>query len=709
MKIQHYLSLALICGSLVFTGWILAGQQHQRYPETTQIPCTDHYHGTEVVDCYQWLEDGNDPLVQKWVQEQNVFTLSKLKSLPQHRWLFQKLNALSRHDEMTFHEVLIGDRRFIWSRKANEERRVVSYQDLSSQQPIILLNSNEWVAETLEFATPSRDGTYLVFAKAKGGDENPVIQIMEVETKKILPDTLKGSKQGWPERTVAWLPDNTGFFYAANPLPGEVTTGEENYWNSVYFHRLGTLENEDIKVFSDPACKEHFHYADVSEDGKWVVFTRSRMGNATQIYLSPIDQWQTFKKPVTTTFDAAYRAFIVEDKLLVLTNKDAPNYKLYVSDLETPSQENWKELIPEKDDRLMDVSAIGGRLYLHYLHHASSLLQSYDLEGKCLSDISLPSIGSASVEGYWSKPSVWLDFSSFIYPSTRFLYQPETQQLELVHTIKIPFSVDDYTLKQIWYPSKDGTLISMFLLHHRDLEKNGKQAVLLTGYGGFDISITPTFSEGLAVFLEAGGMVAIPNLRGGGEYGRAWHEAGMKHNKQNVFDDFIAAAEWLNNQGYTNPSKIGIRGGSNGGLLVGAALTQRPELFQVAICEVPLLDMLRYHRFGFANIWSDEYGNADDPEQFQYLYRYSPYHCIRDKAVYPATLVVGAENDSRVDPLHARKMVARLQTVDPEGGPHLLFTIKESGHTGATTVTAKLEQRALILAFLLNQIDLKKE
>ena len=349
---------------------------------------------------------------------------------------------------------------------------------------------------------------------------------------------------------------------------------------------------------------------------------------------------------------------------------------------------------------------VAGHVYASYTHDVTTVVKIHDLDGHHLRDLPFPTIGTGGVGGHWSQPEVWVTFSSFTYPSTTYKYHFDRNELEVYHEFPVEIDVSNMTAEQVWYESSDGTPVPMFLVHRKDLERDGERPVLLYGYGGFDVSMRPRFSTTVVVWLEAGGVYALANLRGGGEYGREWHEAGMKEKKQNVFDDFIAAAEWLIENDYTSPRRLAIAGGSNGGLLTGAVTVQRPELFRAVYCGVPLLDMLKYHRFGLANIWAEEYGSADDPEQFAYLRAYSPYHNVRDGARYPAFLVTGSENDARVDPCHARKMCARLQEADAGGGPVLLLVRKASGHGGGTTLSTQIEQRAEIYAFLMDRLGM---
>lgn len=696
---------SVCCAPVIVAAFLLAAGTlaASPYPPAPRETVVDTLHGEAIPDPYRWLEAGTSPEVVAWTEAQEGFARAHLDTLPQRAWLVRRLNEVWRYDDRTApREVLDGTRIFYWAQRRGEDRwRYVTQADAGADT-VEILNPNVWPPEeTLDLATPSRDGSLLAFGTAHGGDENPRIQIMEVATGHILPDSLRG----WRRGGVSWLPDNSGFFYSANPVKGEVPEGEEHYWHAVYFHRLGTPASEDRKVFWHDTVKEYFHGADVTEDGRFVLFYRSRF-NKNEVFLSRVGEEGT-PRPIATGFDAQYGVDVIDGKLFIVTDKDAPRRRVFTASVDAPAQENWKEFIPESSDNLLSMAAIGGKVYVEYSHDATSRIALYDIEGTYLRDLSLPGLGSASVSGYWSKPTVWVSFSSFTYPKAIFTYDAATNRMRLFHRSPVPVDVERFTTEQAWYESKDGTLVSMFLVHDKDLVHDGRTPALLTGYGGFNISQTPYFSAAYVAWIEAGGMVAIPNLRGGGEYGREWHEAGMRERKQNVFDDFVSAAEWLIREGYTTADRLAIQGGSNGGLLVGAVAMQRPELFRAVLCEVPLLDMLRYHRFGLANIWAEEYGSADDPEQFRYLRGYSPYHNVKEGVRYPAMLFVAGENDARVDPAHARKMVARLQAASSGGGPILLIVQRESGHGGGTTLSHHIEQRADAWGFLMHQLGME--
>ncbi|MBN2621276.1 S9 family peptidase [candidate division WOR-3 bacterium] len=674
------------------------------FPATEPVVVTDTLHGTVIKDAYQWLEDYGSPGVVNWIGEQEAYAYGYLHTREQRPYLVQRFNDLWRYDDRsTPHEVIDSERIFFWAIKKDWERWGYYYQEDDTCEAAVLLDPNMWGPKTLDFVEPSRDGKFIAYGIAEAGNEATTIQIMDVDTKSILSDTLCG----WRQYNVSWLPDNRGFYYMASPRAGTVPEGEEHYWRSVYLHTLETQGADDIRIFGHDSIKEYYHYVQVSEDGSHLIFYRS-MFNRNQVWLKRTEDPGS-PLGIVADFDASYSVDIINDTMIIWTDAQAPNGKVYFTDIAHPEPDHWRVLIPESEDNLLYIMGCAGHLYAVYIHNAYTVIKIYNLDGTFVRDLPLPGIGSASVSGYWSKPDVWVRFSSFTSPRVTYRYDAEHNDLRFYHRPPIKIDLSDYETDQVWYASQDGTRVSMFLIHKKGVIQDKTNPVYLTGYGGFNIPMNPFFSTLHAVWLEAGGMIAIPNLRGGGEYGKTWHEAGMLDNKQNVFDDFIAAAEWLITNDYTTSEKLVIGGGSNGGLLVGAVMVQRPDLFKAVYCSVPLLDMVRYHKFGFANIWTEEYGNADDPEQFAFLLRYSPYHNVQDGVAYPAVLFVASENDARCYPLHAMKMAARMQAANPCGEPVLLIVQKSSGHAFGTTISEHIEQYATIWAFLMEQAGIEPQ
>lgn len=672
------------------------------YPATKQVPTQETLHGKKLEDSYRWLE-GNGEEVQEWAQAQTEHSRSVIGAGPHTGRLSKRYDELWRYDDATAPEEVLHGKRCFFRAKTKDQDRWVMYTKKDSVAPAVkLFDPNEWEEKkSLNEVSPSRDGRYVAYGIASGGDENPIIRILDVETEKLLPDTL----QGWKHGCVCWHSHNEGFFYMACPKAGEVPKGEEFYWHSAYYHKLGTSSDQDKKVFFSKDEKECFHIGSVTEDGRWEIFARMKFSKS-EIFFRRHGTNDSLT-PLATGFDGNYFVDIANDKIYIMTDVDAPMNQLLITDVNTPERAHWKVVIPENaQSKIENFAVIGSHLYVSRSESAHTKIEIYDRAGNYLKDFPLPGIGSASVQGYASKPEVRLYFSSFFSPPEVFEYAFDTDTLTSIHRTPIDVDTSRFEVQQVWYPSKDGTRVSMFILRNKEIVLDGSHPTLLTGYGGFDVSLTPGFAATLIPWLEMGGVVAIPNLRGGGEYGTIWHEAGMKEKKQNVFDDFIAAAEWLIQERYTTSEKLAIKGGSNGGLLVGAALTQRPELFRAILCQVPLLDMIHYHKFGLANIWKEEYGTADDPKQFEYLLKYSPYHNIKEGTKYPATLITCALNDARVDPFHARKMVALLQAANAGDHPILLFSEISAGHLGGTTLSQLISQQARQMAFLMQQLDM---
>jgi prolyl oligopeptidase len=665
----------------------------------------DDLHGTRVPDPYRWLEDNKSAEVRAWDDEQTARYEAAVDALPQRAHLAARFDHLWRYDDESVPwPCYKGKRETFWSKKKEQDKWVVHLREKPGAKARVILDPNTWAeTETLDDASFSDDCGLLAYGKATAGNEDPVFRVLDVTTGKELPDTLAGWRQGG----ASWLPDNSGFYYSAQPKKGEVADGDEFHFQRVYFHQLGTDGAKDPIVFEDKEHREHFHGASVSEDGRWLLLTRSKFYE-TEVYLQDLKK-KTAPVPVVTGFGHEYYAQILGDQILIQTNWEAPKRRVMVASVKKPGREHWKEIVPEGDELIEYVSAAAGHIYVHSLKDASTRIVVYKLDGKKVREVKLPGIGSAGAGGYWSKKEVRLSFSSFASPTILYRYDLKKDGLKEIWRSPVDFDPSNIATEQVWVTSKDGTKVPMFLVHAKDAPTDGSVPYLLTGYGGFNVTMTPYFSTVYGVWIESGGGVAIPNLRGGGEYGEAWHQAGMKEKKQNVFDDFIASAEWLIANGRTQADRLAIEGGSNGGLLVAAAVTQRPELFRAVACHVPLTDMVRYHKFGLASIWAEEYGSSDDASMFAALFLYSPYHRIARGTDYPAVLVTGSDNDARVDPAHARKFAAALQWADADHGdedPIYLSLQRDSGHGGGVTIATQVEQQSRIMAFLMQQLGM---
>ncbi len=665
----------------------------------------DVLHGVEVADPYRWMEDGEAEQTVAWAAARNADFEAYTDGLPQRQVLYDRFQHLWRYDdESTPDPCLLSERILYETKKADQDKWVVHVKDGPDAEGRVVLDPNTWAqTETLAGFYPSPDCKYAAYGKANAGDENPVITVIDLDTLEPLADTLQGRKQ----RGVAWRHDNAGFWYSANPEEGELGEGDHEYYHRVWYHQLGTTRDQDELFFHDPEVKEHFHVVGVSEDGRWLLRARYRFSKNGWWLQDLQDGGEPV--PIATDMENDYRVEVIEDRLYIVTDWEAPNYRVMTTTVDRPGREHWEEFIPESGDKLNGLLPIAGQFYADYDHAASTRIAVYDAGGTHRHDIELPTMGSAGVWGYWSKPTTWLSFSSFAFPSTVYTYDPEANSLTLYKESPIDIDPTGIVAEQVRYLSRDGEEITMFLVHQEGAPRDGSVPYLLTGYGGFNISMTPYFSTTKAVWVQSGGGIAIPNLRGGGEYGRAWHEAGMRQHKQNVFDDFLAAAECLVAEGHTAPDRLAISGGSNGGLLVGAAVTQRPDLFAAVLCQQPLIDMVRFHRFGLANIWTDEYGSADDPEMFPHILAYSPYHRVAEGTDYPAVLVTGSTNDARTDPVHALKLVAALRWADADHGteePILLHLQSDSGHSGGVGIDTIADQVARHYGFLMEQIGM---
>ncbi|MEQ1505191.1 MAG: prolyl oligopeptidase family serine peptidase [Myxococcota bacterium] len=673
-------------------------------------------HGVEVHDPYRWLEQADAPDVVAWTDARKAEFHTATEALPVRQALYDRLQKLLRYDDQTVREpCLLGERSTFWTKRADQDKWVLHLATGPDDPGKVVLDPNTWdKVETLGGFYPSPDCKVAVYGKARAGDENPVLTVIDLDTLAPGPDTFRGWKQG----AVDWKNDDSGFWYASKPLASEKPDGGEFYYHRVWWHTRGTTADQDQLVLADDANKELFHGVSLSEDGRWLLRFRSLFNeNAVEL----VDLQAKVKKgeapPVVPVapLDAEHQAMVLDDKLVVVTDWEAPRRRVMIADLAKPGRDQWKELIPQAEDTLLYVAPVGGRLYAVYQHDVATKIRVYGLDGVAQGELPLPTLGSAGVSGYWTRPEVEVSFESFGQPTTIYAYDPaasaaENHGLTVLKESAIPVDralLDQIVVDQVWYHSKDGTAVPMFVVHLKGA--TGPLPTLLTGYGGFDISMDPSFSVSYTLWLERGGVVAIPNLRGGGEFGKDWHEAGMLGHKQNVFDDFLAAADWLVAEGWTTPEHLAISGGSNGGLLVSAAVTQRPELFRAVLCAVPLTDMVRYHRFGLANIWSEEYGNAEDPAAFEWLRAYSPYHAVKEGTDYPAILVIGSANDARTDPAHARKFMAAVQWADADHGaeePILLEVQGDSGHGGGVTIDTRADQISRSQGFLMHQVGL---
>ena len=688
-------ALALLLPALAF-----AKEASISYPASRTVDAKDVYHGVEVPDPYRWLEDVKSPEVQEWMKAQDALTRTRLAALSERTALAARFKELFYVDTISAPRHRKG-RYFYTRRHANKEKAVVYWKEGKDGAEKVLFDPNGWSTDGsvgLGGWSVSWDGKRVAYQLKKNNSDEATLVVMDVATgQKSDVDTIEGAKYA----TASWTPSGDGFYYTWIPeVGGNVKVAERPGFAEVRFHKLGQDPKKDVTVHEKTGDATTFLGASLSKDGKWLVGSIRHGWAWNEIfYRKPDDKaWRS----LTAGLKAHVDVDVFKDRFYVVTDDGAPKSRAFVVDPSNPVRKAWKEIVPErKDASLESLSVIGGKLVLRYLRNASSLVEVRGLDGKLVRELALPGIGSVGgPSGLEDEDEAYYSFTSYTVPEEIHATSIATGKSTLYARVKVPVDPTPYTVEQAFYPSKDGTKVSVFIVRKKDFKKDGTARLLLYGYGGFNVNQTPAFTSSIYPWLERGGVYAVANLRGGGEYGEDWHKNGMLLKKQNVFDDYVAAAEYLIREKYTSPSKLVIRGGSNGGLLVGAALTQRPDLFRVVLCGVPLLDMVRYHLFGSGKTWVGEYGSSENAEQFKALLAYSPYQKVKKGTKYPSILLLSSDSDDRVDPLHARKMAASLQSATA-GGPVLLRIERNAGHGGADLVKASVEARADEYAFAL--------
>ena len=668
-------------------------------PPTKREPIADVIHGTRVDDPYRWLEPEDDPAVQRWARAQNAHARDWLQAQPGRRALRDRLHG-SYFYEGRSAPARFGDRVFYTRRHRDKEKAVHYVADADGSNERVLIDPNELSDDgsvSVRWIFPSWDGRYVAYPVQVNAADAATLHVRDVVTGRDLDrDTIPGARYAVP----SWTPDSDGFYYTRLPTDPSIPVPELPGHAHVRFHALGTLAAEDPVVFPATRDPQTFIQGHVSRDGRWLIVAIQRGFTATDVYFRDQEAgtgWQ----PLVVGSPHEYGVFEHGGTFYVLTNDGASRFRLMGVDPRHPGRNRWREVVPETDAVLEGVRLLGGQLLLRYVHRAHSKLELRRLDGSEPRPIPLPGLGTVlGVIGDRTQDVAYFVYTSFTEPARIHKLRVSTGEVERWYDSSIAPARGDIDVEQVWYRSRDGTPVSMFVVHKRGVPLDGSHPTMLTGYGGFGISLTPIFNPVAALWTERGGVWAVPNLRGGGEYGEEWHRAGMLHNKQNVFDDFIAAGEWLIDRGYTSRERLAIMGRSNGGLLVGAAMTQRPDLFGAVVCGVPLLDMVRYHRFGAGRTWISEYGSADDPAQFRTLFAYSPYHRVRHDASYPPMLMLAADSDDRVDPMHARKFTAAIQWATRPNVPALMRVEKNAGHGGADLSRQRLEEAVDLLSFL---------
>jgi prolyl oligopeptidase len=662
-----------------------------------------------IADSYRWLEDADSAETREFVRAELDFTRGVLDALPGRDGIHRKLTELLSIGSIGTPHVG-GKFYFYMRREGSQNQAVLLVRDGIHGTDRGLVDVNQMSSDgtvALDWWAPSDDGKYVAYGTSSGGSEESTLRVVETATGKLLPDTIDRARHA----NVAWKKDDSGFYYGRTPKKGDVPAGEEVYHVRIFYHALGGDPEKDPLIFGEHLGAQDVPVAQLADDDdRWLLFTVFEGYTKTEMFLQDL-QAGTPAVEVTSGKDFSYSGEILQGQLYIFTNEDAPRYRVLVADAENPGRANWREIIPESDAVLKNLQIIHGRLFGLYEKNATSLLKILKDDGQLLSEVKLPGLGSITeIGGKWDSDEAFFGFQSFTVPPS--IYRIDltaNREPELWARVDAP-SIDPsaYEVKQVWFSSKDGTQVPMFVFYKKSLVLNGKNPTVLNGYGGFNISLTPSFAADRYLWLEQGGVFAVANLRGGAEFGEEWHRAGMLGKKQNVFDDFIAAAEYLIAQKYTDNEHLAIRGGSNGGLLVGVALTQRPELFRAVVCAVPLLDMLRYQHFQIAKLWIPEYGSADDPEQFEFIHAYSPYHHVKAGVEYPAILFMTADGDTRVDPMHAKKMAALMRAEAANGRsrerPILLRVEPKAGHGVGKPITKQIEELTDVYSFLFWQL-----
>lgn len=669
------------------------------YPETKKVDQVDDYHGTIVADPYRWLEIDTAREVMDWVDVQNELTFGYLDKVPFKKAIKERYTELFNYPKLSSPRK-IGEYFLFYKNDGLQDQSVIYIQKGLEGMPEVFIDPNNLSKDgtvSISLLGSSKDNRYLAISRAEAGSDWNQVRIMDLETKEELPDRIDWVKFSG----ASWYKD--GVIYSRYPAAKKgVALTNKNINHMVYYHKLGTDQSEDKLLYQNKERPEMNHYTGVTEKQDYLVMHGSP--GTTNGYSTFIKDLEN-DRPFQLLFEGHdNKSSIVhhlgDGKFLVLTNIDAPNYQLIQVDANNSAKENWIEIIPESEFLLESAETGGGKLFTVYLQNATNRIYQSEYDGSNKTEIELPGLGSCSGLGGNEEDSIFFyTFTSFTYPPSIFTYNVKTGKSELFFKTERKFNPEDFVEKQVFYKSKDGTDVSMFLVHKKGLELNGQNPTELYAYGGFNISMTPSFSTSRILLLENGGVYAMANLRGGGEYGEAWHEAGMLENKQNVFDDFIAAAEYLIAEGYTSPEKLAISGGSNGGLLVGACMMQRPELFKVAFPAVGVLDMLRFQLFTIGRAWVFEYGSSGNAEQFEFLYKYSPLHNLKDGTAYPATMITTADHDDRVVPAHSFKFAARLQEVHRGANPVLIRIDKRAGHGAGKPTSKIIEEQADKWAF----------
>jgi prolyl oligopeptidase len=713
IDIFHYLPVPkLLIMKKIFllsmTALALQSNAQLKYPQTRKEVVTDDYHGTKVEDPYRWLEDDNSNETKDWVKAENVATQGYLSTIPfraairthlEKMWNFPKYGSPFKR----------GAYYYFYKNNGLQNQSILYRQKGLTGVPEVFIDPNKLTADgtaALQGLSFSKNYKYAAYSVARSGSDWQKGFVMDVATKQLVTDSIEWIKFSG----FSWKGDD-GFYYSGYDKPDEKTAlTKANEYNKVMYHKMGTAQSADALVFVDKAHALRYQGAGLTEDNRFLILSSSEGTSGGEV------QYWDLKDASQTGFKMLVEGFATEpnvienvgDKLLLQTNDGAPNYKVVLVDPKNPAKENWKIVIPEQKEALQGVSTGGGFLFASYLKDASTKIYQYTMDGKLIREVSLPGIGTASgIGGEMKDKDCFYSFSSYNYPASIFRFDMASGKSTLFKKSEVKFDATLYETKQVFFTSKDGTKVPMFISSKKGLKLDGNNPVLMYGYGGFNIPMTPGFSVGTAFWMSQGGVYVVVNLRGGSEYGEDWHKAAILEKKQNVFDDFIGAAEFLIANKYTNSNRLAIQGGSNGGLLVGACMTQRPELFKVALPAVGVMDMLRFHKFTVGWGWCTEYGCADSAMQFPYLFKYSPYHNLKPNTSYPATMVTTADHDDRVVPAHSFKYAARLQDYHTGANPVLIRIESKAGHGAGTPLSKTIEQQTDIWSFVMFNLGMK--
>jgi prolyl oligopeptidase len=681
-----------------------------KYPKVLKGDIVDIYHGVKVEDPYQWLEDESKESTKKWIKDENKVTFDYLASIPFRNKVRKKLEELWNYPRYSSPSKK-GEYYYFYKNDGLQNQSILYRQIGLDGKPEEFLDPNKLSTDgtaALGSTQFSKTGKYLAYTVAQAGSDWQDIYVMETTTRKVIADKIEWSKFGGAD----WNGDE-GFYYSGFDKPDEASKlSKKNEFNKIFYHKIGTPQSEDKLIYEDKKNPLRFHGIGLTEDGRFLILSISEGSNGSEIWYRDLkDSRQKNFQLLIPGFKT--RPGVIDNKgdsLIVQTNEDAPNYKVVIMDPKNPAKTNWKTVIPEKEEALQSVGTAGGYLFANYLKDASTRVYQYSYNGILTHEIKLPGIGTASGFG-GDKPDkeFFYTYSSFNKPPSVYRYDIETGESTLFYKTILSLDTDDFVTEQAFFNSVDGTRVPMFITYKKGMKLDGQNPLLMYGYGGFNIPMTPAFSISNAFFIANGGIYVVVNLRGGSEYGEKWHKAGMLEKKQNVFNDFIRAAEILIKRGYTSSQKIAIKGGSNGGLLVGAVMTQRPELFKVALPAVGVMDMLRFQKFTVGYLWTAEYGNADSAGQFPYIYRYSPYHNLKSGVNYPATLITTADHDDRVVPGHSFKFASRLQEYNSGSNPVLIRIETNAGHGAGKPTSKQIEEAADVWSFVMQNLGMSFE